>query len=95
MEEVLVVLRNLEHENQAFGEYVVHLQTNQASTSLGCISTTQPQPKESHINLPDKFDGTCSNFRGFVNQVCLVINFILWYMYQSSNNCLTIFHGVK
>jgi hypothetical protein len=30
MEEVLVVLRNLKHENQAFCEFVVHLQTNQA-----------------------------------------------------------------
>jgi hypothetical protein len=46
MEEAFVVLRNLEHENQALGEYVVHLQTNQALTSLGCVSTTQPQPKE-------------------------------------------------
>jgi hypothetical protein len=42
MEEVLVVLRNLEHENQTFGEYIAHLQTNQASTSLGCVSTIQP-----------------------------------------------------
>jgi hypothetical protein len=42
-------------------------------TFLGCIYATQPQPKEPWINLPNKFDGTCSKFRNFVNQVCLVI----------------------
>jgi hypothetical protein len=42
MEEILVVFRNLEHENQAFCESVVHLQTNQASISLGYILATQP-----------------------------------------------------
>jgi hypothetical protein len=46
MEEVLIIFRNLEHENQALCESVAHLQTNQALTCLGCISTTQPQPKE-------------------------------------------------
>jgi hypothetical protein len=44
MEEVLAVLRNLEHENQAFCEFVVHFQTNQVLTSLGCVLATQPQP---------------------------------------------------
>ncbi len=73
MEEVHVVLRNIEHENQTLCEFVVHLQTNQALTLLGCILATQPQPKESQISLPNKFDGTRSTFRGFVNQVDLVI----------------------
>ncbi len=73
MEEVLVVLRNFEQENQILHEYVVHLQTNQASTSLGCISTTKPQQKKPWISLFDKFDGTCSKFRGFVNQLCIII----------------------
>jgi hypothetical protein len=41
MEEVLVVLRNLEHENQALREFVAHLQINQALTSLGCVLATQ------------------------------------------------------
>jgi hypothetical protein len=49
------------------------MQTNQALTSLGCISTTQPQPKEARINQPNKFIGTRSKFRSFVNQMCLVI----------------------
>jgi hypothetical protein len=75
MEEVLVVLKNFEHENQALCEFIVHLQTNQASTFLGCIFTTQPQLKEPWINLPNKFDFTSSKFQGFVNQVHLIIQF--------------------
>jgi hypothetical protein len=46
MKEVLVVLKILEQENQALCEFFVHLQINRASISLGCVSTTQPQPKE-------------------------------------------------
>jgi hypothetical protein len=42
MEEILVVLRNFEQENQALHESIVHLQTNQASTTLGYVSITQP-----------------------------------------------------
>jgi hypothetical protein len=60
MEEIFVVVKNLEHENQTFHEFVVHLQTNQVSTSLGHILTTQPQPKEPQISLPNKFDDTRS-----------------------------------
>ncbi len=40
MEKVLVVFRNLEHENQILCEFVVHLQTNQTSTYLACVSAT-------------------------------------------------------
>jgi hypothetical protein len=58
MEEILVVFRNLEHENQTLHEIIIHLQTNQVSISLGCVLATQPQPKEPWINLLDKFDGT-------------------------------------
>jgi hypothetical protein len=29
--------------------------------------------KEPQINLPKKFDDTYSKFRGFVNQVCIII----------------------
>jgi hypothetical protein len=49
MEEVLVILRNFEHENQA-------------STSLGCVLATQPQPMKPQISFFNKCDGTCSNF---------------------------------
>jgi hypothetical protein len=49
MEEVLVVLRNLEHENQAFGEYVAHLQTNQASTSLDVFRQHKPNQRSHRL----------------------------------------------
>ena len=37
-------------------------------------SCSQSIPKEPKICLPGKFDGTRSQFRGFLNQVCLVIH---------------------
>jgi hypothetical protein len=46
MEEVLAILKIREQEDQTLRESIIHLQTNQASTYLGCVSTTQPQPKE-------------------------------------------------
>ncbi len=60
MEEVLAILRNLDQENEA-------------STSLGCILATQPQPKKPWINLVNKFDGIRSKFRSYVNQMHLII----------------------
>jgi hypothetical protein len=80
MEEIFVVHKNFEHENQTIRESITHLQTNQTSTSLRCVPRTQPQPKGTQINLPNKFDGTCSKFQSFLNQVCLVIQLHLhWY----------------
>jgi hypothetical protein len=40
MEEVFVIRKNLEHENQIFHVSIAHLQTNQALTSLGCVLAT-------------------------------------------------------
>jgi hypothetical protein len=37
-------------------------------------STSQSSIKEPKISLPTKFHGTCSQFRGFLNKLCLVIN---------------------
>ncbi len=54
-------------------EFVVPLQTNQVSTSLGCVSETRPQPKEPQISLIDKFDGTCSKFKSVVDRLHLAI----------------------
>ncbi len=56
---------------------MAYLQTNQISTSLGCISIVQPQQKESWISLHDKLDGRWSKFQGLVNQMHLVIRFHL------------------
>ncbi len=72
MEKIFVVLKNIEQEKQLMNLSLI-LQTNQTPTSLGCILKTQAQPKGPQINLPNKFDGTCSKFQGFVNQMRLVI----------------------
>ncbi len=71
MEEVLIAFRHKQQENQAFHEFIAHLQCAQASTSLGYVSMTPSQVKEPQISLPNKFDGMCSKFRSFFNQVQL------------------------
>jgi len=73
MDKVFIIHRNLEHENQALCESMAICKSIKFRLFLGCVSTTQPQPKEPHINLIDKFDGTCSKFQGFVNQMHLVM----------------------
>ena len=35
-------------------------------------TTSSNKAKEPRVSLPEKFDGTCSKFRGFVNQVRLI-----------------------
>jgi hypothetical protein len=62
MRKVFVVFKNLEYKNQTLHESIIHLQTNQTSTCLGYIFTTQPQPKNPRISLLDKFDNTHSKF---------------------------------
>ncbi len=46
MEEIFIILKNREKQNQALREFVAHLITNQGSTYLGCVSTTQLQQKK-------------------------------------------------
>jgi hypothetical protein len=59
MEVILAILQHVQQENQSFCDYVMHLQNNQASMSLGCIPTTQIPTKEHRIL---EFDGTHSKF---------------------------------
>jgi hypothetical protein len=56
MEEVFVALRYMQQGNQSLHESITHLQGNQTSLTFGSTS------KEPQINLPKKFDGTCSKF---------------------------------
>jgi hypothetical protein len=62
MEEVFVVFGPMQQENQAFRDFVVHLQNVQASTSLGCVPMTSSQVEELQIKLFHKFDGTLFKF---------------------------------
>jgi hypothetical protein len=63
----------MQQNNSFFCEFVVHLQNAQASMSLGWIPMTPSQVKEPRISFLNKFDGTCSKFQGFLNQVQLFI----------------------
>jgi hypothetical protein len=42
MEEVIVMLKHMQQENQSFHESIAHLQSTEALTSLGCVATTPP-----------------------------------------------------
>jgi hypothetical protein len=42
MEEVIVMLKHTQQENQSFYESIAHLQSIQALTSLGCVAITPP-----------------------------------------------------
>jgi len=65
MEEIFVVLKRMQQENQSFCESITHLLSIQASTSLGCVPTTPLPAKEPQIYLPKNFDKRCSKFQSF------------------------------
>jgi len=63
---------------------------------LGRVLKTQPQPKEPHINLLNKFDGT---FRGFVKMPKHILStweeiLFLGFDYNS-NIMIIIYHKLK
>jgi hypothetical protein len=45
MEKIIFAFRHMQQNNQAFREYVAHLQNVQASMSLGCVPTNQRSHK--------------------------------------------------
>lgn len=55
------------------GVHQLHTSTTEEA-SLGMVRQGPPvqQQKEPRISLPDKFDGTRSKFRGFINQIRLI-----------------------
>jgi hypothetical protein len=73
MEEIVVILKHMQQKNKSLCEFVAHVQSIKALTSLRSLVTTPFKAKESQSNLLNKFDGTCPKFEGFCNQVCLVI----------------------
>jgi len=42
IEEILIVLRNFEQENQTLRDFIAHLQTSQVLTILGYVYATKP-----------------------------------------------------
>lgn len=68
MEEILVVFKHMQQENQSFCESIIHLLSIQTLTSLGCVPKTTLKAKEPQIYLPKKFDKTCSKFQSFLTK---------------------------
>jgi len=67
--QILNALNQIQHENNLLQETVAQLQASQQPVPQPA-NNIRPRPK---ISLPEKFDGTRHRFRGFINQVRLVI----------------------
>lgn len=69
-------LQQLQEENNNLRHAFEQLQASTSRPPRPAVTVTTPVPqatKEPRIGLPDKFDGTRSKFRGFVNQIRLII----------------------
>lgn len=69
-------LQQLQEENNNLRHAFEQLQASTSRPPGPAVTVTTPVPqatKEPRIGLPDKFDGTRSKFRGFVNQIRLII----------------------
>lgn len=68
LDEVLAALFQMQQENQDLRTSLAQMQ--QAAPTGHAAHTYAPEPK---ISLPQKFDGTTQLYRGFVNQVKLIL----------------------
>ncbi len=68
----LAALQHLQQENVVFRDLVTRLQNQPPPLApvLPALAMVAPEPQ---ISLPKKFDGTRLKFRGFVNQVRLIM----------------------
>ncbi len=70
--QILAALQHLQQENVVLRDSVTRLQNQPPPPApvLPALAMVAPEPK---ISLPEKFDGTRVKFRGFVNQVRLIM----------------------
>jgi len=70
--QILTALQHLQQENAVLRDLVTRLQNQPPPPTpvLLVLAMVAPEPK---ISLPEKFDGTHLKFRGFVNQVRLIM----------------------
>jgi hypothetical protein len=70
--QILTALQHLQQENVVLRDSVTRLQNQPPPPALvlPALAMVAPEPK---ISLPEKFDGTCLKFRGFVSQVRLIM----------------------
>jgi hypothetical protein len=70
--QILAALQHLQQENAMLRDSVTRLQNQPPPLApiLPALAMVALEPK---ISLPEKFDGTCLKFRGFVSRVCLIM----------------------
>jgi hypothetical protein len=70
--QILAALQHLQQENVVLRDSVTRLQNQPPPPALvfPALAMVTPEPK---ISLPEKFDGTRLKFRGFVNQVRVIM----------------------
>ncbi len=70
--QILIALQHLQQENVVLRDSVTRLQNQPPPPApvFPALGMVAPEPK---ISLPEKFDGTRFKFRGFVNQVRLIM----------------------
>ena len=70
LDQILAALQQLQHENANLRNSVQELQ---AARTVIPHPIMDPSATEPNVSLPDKFDGTRSRLRGFINQIRLII----------------------
>jgi hypothetical protein len=72
LNQILVALQHFQQENATLRDSVHRMQDQSQPPAPvpAALAMVAPEPK---ISLPEKFDGTCPKFRGFVSQVHLII----------------------
>ena len=73
MKEVIRVLQEVQVENANLQSAFKQLQASSSRLAVAVTTPISPATKEPRIGLPEKFDGTRSKFRGFVNQIRMII----------------------
>ena len=71
LDQILAALQQLQHENANLRNSVQELQ---AATLVRPHPSIDPSAVKPNVSLPDKFDGTRSHLRGFINQIRLIIH---------------------
>ena len=71
LEQVLVAIQHLQQENQNLQNSLAQLQNAAQRPVQVCLPAPTPEPR---ISLPERFDGTRSQLRGFINQLHLLFH---------------------
>ena len=74
--QILTTLKQLLAENATLCKSLLDLQFATSSVTPTIKLNPLPPYYEPKVNLLDKFDGTRSRLRSFLNQICLIIRLV-------------------